>query len=378
LIRSLMNIKHCLETKKPIARFAALLALVSLAACAGGPRVKMAPGYEITPTRADAQSNVMGTPDPTEIPPTPTPEPLSLDDAAYALPSKALSFKPPLGWTLAAEDVDYAKFTAPDGRAWMEAAVESSGYALPADNFQKYTENLREALYINADSQNLLDSQREESRMAYVTSLSKDGIFWFAYDVFIQKEKAIYSFSFQSVQMLWDAYLPGFQAVADSVQTSTGYVNADMIYSFMRNYISPHNQFTLTIPMSWTFEIGQKMGEGALLDTAIAPDGQAGVTIAVYNGTEDLKTLDVGQISIPIIKELESEDLRILSTDLLNDGRIRINWQIDAEGINGYSFFWQDQSIVYIFTLKYADKYAGTYKEVIDNIGDSFRFPTSS
>ncbi|NPV41404.1 MAG: hypothetical protein HPY72_08705 [Anaerolineae bacterium] len=356
----------------------ALLLWMGLAACEGGPRVKMAPGYEATSTPVSAQADVMGTPKPTKVPPTPTPEPLTLDNNRYSLPSRALVFQIPLGWTLTSESGNYARFEAPDKTAWMEAAVESSGYALPAENFQIYTENMRQALYANADSQNLLERQSEESRAVYVTSFSKEGVFWYAYDVFIQKEKAIYSFSFQTVQRLWDAYLPGFGSVVASAETNTGYVSADMIYSFMRSYASPNSQFTLTIPMSWTFTLGQDKLKNALLDMVVSPDGNAGVTIVAYNAGEELKNKDVGQVSIPIIKELEDQELHIRSTDLLNDGRIRVNWQIDGKGIQGYSFFWQDQSIVYIFTLKYADKYAGTYKEVMDNIGDSFRFPGES
>lgn len=356
----------------------ALLLWMGLTACEGGPRVKMAPGYEATSTPVSAQADVMGTPKPSKVPPTPTPEPLTLDNNRYSLPSKALVFQIPLGWTLTYESGNKVRFDAPDKFAWMEAVVESSGYALPAENFQIYTENMRQALYANADSQNLLERQSEESRAVYVTSFSKEGVFWYAYDVFIQKEKAIYSFSFQTVQRLWDAYLPGFRSVVASMETNTGYVSADMIYSFMRSYASPNSQFTLTIPMSWTFTLGQDKLKNALLDMVVSPDGNAGVTIVAYNAGEELKNKDVGQVSIPIIKELEDQELRIRSTDLLNDGRIRVNWQIDGKGIQGYSFFWQDQSIVYIFTLKYADKYAGTYKEVMDNIGDSFRFPGKS
>ena len=364
--------------KKTLVLGIVALLLIGLAACEGGPRVKMAPGYEATSTPVSAQADVMGTPKPTKIPPTPTPEPLTLDNNRYSLPSKALVFQIPLGWMLTSESGSYARFEAPDKSAWMEAAVESSGYALPAEDFQIYADNLRQALYANADSQNLLDRQNEEGRAAYVTSFSKEGVFWFAYDVFIQKDKAIYSFSFQTLQMLWEAYLPGFRSVAASAETNTGYVGADMIYSFMRSYASPNNQFTLTMPMSWTFTLGQDRLKNALLDTVVSPDGKAGVSIVAYNAGEELKNKDVGQVSTPIIKELEGQELRVRSTDLLNDGRIRVNWQIDNQGIQGYSFFWQDQSIVYIFTLKYPDQYAGTYKEVMDNIGDSFRFPGES
>ena len=52
---------------------AVLLTSMLVGGCQSGSRVKMAPGYETTPTRQEIDANVMGTPEPTEIPSTPTP-----------------------------------------------------------------------------------------------------------------------------------------------------------------------------------------------------------------------------------------------------------------------------------------------------------------
>ncbi len=105
---------------------AALVGL-ALAGCAGGPRVKMAPGYEKTPTRAQAQSNLMGTPDATVVPPTPTPEPLALDNTPYTLPSQTLSISVPQGWKMSAEADDHLRFEASDQSGMYEDAVRRVG-----------------------------------------------------------------------------------------------------------------------------------------------------------------------------------------------------------------------------------------------------------
>ena len=96
-----------------------LLSLIGIVAagCGSSPRVKMAPGYEITPTRMDVDANLEGTPDPTSIPPTPTPEPLALDDNMYTIPSQAFSLYIPQGWTLAIESDYYVRFESPDKQA---------------------------------------------------------------------------------------------------------------------------------------------------------------------------------------------------------------------------------------------------------------------
>jgi hypothetical protein len=352
----------------------AALGLLLLAGCSGGPRVKMAPGYEKTPTRAQAQSNVMGTPEATAIPPTPTPEPLALDDTPYTLPSQALSISVPLGWKMSAEADDYVRFEAPDQSAWMEAALESSGYQLEQAEFENYMTAMINALYDGADSYQLLDKQIAEGQAVYISSYQKSGFTWFVQDVFVQRSEAIYAFSFQALSKVWDAYQPGFQTITESLETRTGYVKEDMIYRFMRAYLAPNSQFSLTVPMGWTFALGQEGPQGAILDTMVSPDGEAAVEVMVYDAAEALLNTDIGQISIPLMKAQDGEDMRIRANDVLNDGRIRVDWQIDKESLHAFSFFWQDNTTVYILTLKYTDEHSGTYEETLRKVGDSFAF----
>lgn len=342
--------------------------------CAGGPRVKMAPGYEKTSTRVEAQSNLMGTPEATAVPPTSTPEPLALDDTPYTLPSQALSISVPLGWKLAFETDDKVRFEAPDKIAWLEAVLESSGYALDQDDFERYLAATMTALYSSVDSYQLLDKQIVEGQAVYISSYQKNGFTWFAQDVFVQRGAAIYAFSFNALSKVWEAYQPGFQAVIESLETRSGYVSDKMIYRFMRTYQSPNDQFNLTAPMGWTFTLGQEGPQGSVLDTMISPDEQTAVEVIAYDAQADLQSKDIGQISIPIMKALDGEDMRIRANEVLPDGRIRVDWQIDKEAIYGFSFFWLDDNTAYILTFKYADENSGTYEDTIRRVGDSFAF----
>jgi hypothetical protein len=147
-----------------------------------------------------------------------------------------------------------------------------------------------------------------------------------------------------------------------------------MVYRFMRAYLAPNNQFSLTVPMGWTFTLGQEGPQGAILDTMVSPDGEAAVEVMVYEAAEELLNTDIGQISIPLMKAQDGEDMRIRANDVLNDGRIRVDWQIDKESLYAFSFFWQDNTTVYILTLKYTDEHSGTYEETLRKVGDSFAF----
>ena len=353
-----------------------LFAMVCLAVigCSGGSRVKMAPGYEKTPTRMEAQSNLMGTPEATAVPPTPTPEPLVLDNTPYTLPSQALSFSVPVGWKMSAEADNYARFEAPDQTAWLEAALESSGYELDQASFEIYMTAMMAALYDGADSYQLLDTQIEEGQAVYTSSLQKSGFTWFAQDVFVQRGAAIYAFSYHALSKVWDAYQPGFLAITDSMETRTGYVSADVVYTFMRAYQSPNSQFSLAVPMGWTLLQAQEGPQGAALDQVLSPDEQGAVEVLVYDAADELQSTDIGQISIPLMKALDGEDMRIRANEVLPDGRIRVDWQIDKEALRGFSFLWQNDSIVYILTFKYSDENSGTYEDTVRRVGDSFNF----
>jgi len=352
-----------------------ILSAIVLSACGGGPRVKMAPGYETTPAKTEVKTNVMGTPEATPLPPTPTPEPLTLDNTPYALPSQALSLFTPQGWVLKNEDAAYAKFESLDQRAWFEAAVESTGYQLSEEGFENYVKNVMISLYTGADGYENLDSGIEADQAAFISSYQKNGLTWYAYDFFIQRSQAIYALSFQVVAELWEAYLMGFQAVADRIETRTGYVTGDMLYRFMRSYIAPNDQFSLSIPMGWSLSRDQESIEGAVVDTGISPDGQASVEIITYAAEQALASQDIGQIAISIMKQLDGENLRIRASNVLDDERIRLDWQVNESGMYGFTFFWLESTDLYILTLKYSDEYPEIYQNVLVDIGDSYRSP---
>lgn len=354
------------------------LVVLLAAGCESGPRVKMAPGYETTATQPEVDADPEGTPRPTAVPPTPTPASLTLDDTLYTLPSNVFSFYTPQGWNLTLEDVDYARFQEPDGKAWFEVAVESTGYELSQDYLKNYMDAMLVSLYSGVEGYELIESQADEDRTWFISTYRKYDYDWKVYDVFIQRNQAVYAMSFHALDMLWEAYLPGFQEVADSLETRSAYVSDDQvqrtdgwIYSDMRPYTSPNDQFTLMIPMGWTFSLGQDVIEGAVLDGAYSPDGQAAVEIIVYDGKD---VTDVGQFSEPLIRQYYGKDLEFLDHNLLDDGRIRADWQIGSQNIRAYSFFWMGDSIVYIMTLKYNDKDSGSNQNICNKIGDSFRF----
>ena len=123
-----------------------------------------------------------------------------MDNTPYTLPSQALSFSVPLGWKKSAEADDYVRFEAPDQIAWMEAALESSGYQLEQAEVENYMTAMMNALYDGTDSYQLLDKQIVEGQAVYISSYQKNGFTWFVQDVFHSAQRSYLR-----------AFFPGFK-----------------------------------------------------------------------------------------------------------------------------------------------------------------------
>ena len=351
-----------------------LLLGLLLAACESGPRVRMAPGYEATATPIQSRANVMGTPAPTSVPPTPTISPLALDNKFYTLPSLTLNFYPPQKWTLDNEGSSYAKFISPDKTAWMEAAVESSGYELSPDDYQTYVDNMVASLYAGAKDYKQLRREDSGGKTIVSSSFLKSDQKWFSMDVFYQRSQGLYALSFQAYETVWNTYRSAFLEIAENVTTQTGYLKPEQIYIFLRTHQSPSGVYEVTIPLGWSLTRDEENLDGGIIETIASPDKKASAEIIILNSQALLAQKDIGQISIGLMKERYGVDLRILSDKVLEDGRIRTDWENKKTGTSGYTIFWLNGSELNILTLKFTDEYPETYREVIDGINSSFVF----
>lgn len=351
-----------------------LLFALLLAACESGPRVRMSPEYEVTATPIQSSANVMGTPAPTRISPTPTVPPLTLDNKFYTLPSLTFSFYPPQTWALDNEDDSYAKFISPDKTAWMEAAVESSGYALFPEDFQTYVDNMVASLYNGAKEYRQLRREDSGGKTIISSTFLKGNQKWYSMDVFYQRSQALYALSFQAYETVWDTYRNTFLEMAENVTTQTGYLKPEEVYKFRRTYQSPSGVFEITVPLGWSVTRDDESLDGGIIETITSPDNEASAEIIILNDQALFEQKDIGQISIGLIKERYGADLTILTNELLEDGRIRTDWENRKTGMSGYTIFWMNASELNILTLKYTDEHPDTYQDVNNGMGSSFVF----
>jgi hypothetical protein len=350
------------------------ISILLLTACESGPRVQMAPGFEQTTAPIDSQANVLGTPVPTLVPPTPTVPPLVLDNTLYTDPSRTLSFYPPLGWDLITETEGYVKFTRSDGTAWFEGAVESTGYTIKTQDYLVYVDSLLDSLYGNTKDYQLIERKELEDRIIVSSSFMKGEQQWYAMDFFLQRDRAVYALSFQAHESVWNEYKDRFSQIINRVQTQTGYLKDDLLYIFRKSHKAPGGGFQIFIPLGWSLTLDQETYPDGVIEVISSPDGEANIEITALDAARRLANTDIGQVSIAILKERISRNLKIVGEDVLLDGRIRIDWRVDNTGEAGSTFFWVNGKLMYILTYRYTNDHAGLYRSLLFNIGDSLNF----
>jgi hypothetical protein len=105
--------------------------------------------------------------------------------------------------------------------------------------------------------------------------------------------------------------------------------------------------------------------------TISSPDQQAEMQTAIYEAEEELTSKNIGQTANGLLKDLIAYDLRINASDVLQDGRIRLNWTSNSIGQTGFSFFWRHGTDLYLLTFMRDNKHPEIYQRVLSTIGDS-------
>jgi len=343
-----------------------------VAGCAPRERgLQYAEGFEPTVTLTPLPPTI--TPRPTFTPRPPTPEPLQLSSQRYTLNSSTMTFHLPAGWEVQIEDEAYIRVARPDGTAWLEAAVDSTGYELTAENFSKYIEATLASLYgkaLNYEAQEIIS----DSGYFEVTSTFQKGEYiWHALDVFSQRGKGVFLQSFQADERYWERYLPTFREILASTERNSGYIGENYVYQFTRNYTAPNDAWTLHVPLSWSQAVQEIPAEGATAETITSPDGEAMVQVILVEAQELLDDTDIGQVTINMLRDLEGEDLVLLGNALMNDGRLRIDWEVKSKNLLGRTYFWLEGSELNVLTFKRTNAHVVVFFPRFQEMEKTFR-----
>ncbi len=348
------------------------LMLVTAAGCEDGGRVILDPNYEIddfAPTR-----DTVYTPAPSEPEPTPTRPPFLISGTRYSLPSGAMSFTPPVIWEIDTEIDNYSKFISRDKHAFFEAGYESTGYDLPKEAFDFYVDNAIAALYGKSDQFEVLDDTTDDGSRTITAQFLNNGLLWKTRDVFVQRNYAVYFFSFHALSTDWDYYLPGFVEIYESLETITKFVTDDFLYEFTTIHADPGKVFRVRKPIGWGVSDIEKIDSETEIEILRSPDGLANLQIIIHKPQEPLTPDNLGQTAAKLLRENIAEDLEFTAFLLLPDGRIRQDWVSSENGSSGFSFFWLQNFDLYVICFSQDNQKEGIYTQANYQIGDSFKF----
>ena len=349
-----------------------MLTMVFAAGCEEGPRVILAPEYEMDAYAPTAVSDY--TPAPSDPKPTPTMPPFSISSTIYTLPSSAMSFRPPLIWEKETENANYVKFISRDKRAFFEAGYESTGYDLDQEAFDRYVDNAISALYAQSEQFTVTEDTREDGRRVVTSQFLNNGLVWKTRDVFIQKNFVVYFFSFHTLQADWEYYLPGFEQIYASLESNTRFVTTDDLYEFTTIYVDPGNAFRVRKPIGWSASGVVTISEETESEILEAPDGLASFRVLIHKPSEPLTPENVGQTATVLLRENIAEDMAFTYDQILPDGRIRLDWTSSSISSRGFSFFWLEKFDLYVISFWQDNSKEGIYQQANYQIGDSFKF----
>jgi len=345
---------------------------ILLFGCLDGPRVILAPDYEVEEYVQATVSNY--TPAPSDLRPTPTLPPFSIANDSYTLSSQAMSFLPPTIWKIDKENVNYVKFKSRDQRAWFEAGYESTGYDLEPEAFKNYTDNALASLYGRSEDFEIVEDMEIGVRRVITSRFMNNGLTWYAFDAYIQRNFVIYFFSFHTLESEWDYYQHGFMEIYESLETKTGYVDNDQLYEFTSIYIDPGNVFRVRKPIGWGVSGVEEIDDKTQIESIQSPDGLASMRTIIYSSESELTPDNIGQTAIGLLREIIAEDMVFTGDQVLPDGRIRLNWVSAATNTSGFSFFWLNEFDLYLLSFIHDIEKEGICQQANYQIGDSFFF----
>ena len=142
--------------------------------------------------------------------------------------------------------------------------------------------------------------------------------------------------------------------------------------SGMMSITSPEKFFTLEVPNGWSYVEDTEVIENVVVETYTAPDGHAFVQVVVNEVSPGMNHVIKGEVTMDYMRRLYGDDLLVSEDVTLKDGRERLKWFNDYKKTSGTTFFDTSRDQIFFYTTSYDDAYEKEYKEILEDVGDSY------
>jgi hypothetical protein len=370
-----------------------VLALAALA-CGGGSAEPTAT-RQPRPTQRPQATEVVEDPteepepteeeEPTEAPeptdePAPTEEiteaPFVLADEPYVHPSGAFTVSLPDGWEV--DEKDNSIFVvAPDNEAAIEIAYINAGAPLDEAGLDSFIQAIEDNWFATYPNYEVFEPEVQSDGSIGVLKtldLEEGGTSQTVFSYYWQEGQVVYEQDFWVDTDLYDAYVDGLLAVANSMQTDPDAGALADPYAVTYTFTGPNDLFSFSVPYAWTYTASE--GDNSLVDVFTSPDGLTYVENITYDDGEEVSKSEAGAFARFLLQEYyEVDDIVITDDQVQSDGSERLNWYSTALGVDGTSFF-ETRGTTFLLLTWIVDSAAyDQYFPVWDNLVNSYTIP---
>lgn len=139
-------------------------------------------------------------------------------------------------------------------------------------------------------------------------------------------------------------------------------------------YTSPEDIFKLEVPGDWSYEKDDASIDNAVVETYKAPDENAFVQTLVNETSEKTSAVLKGEYTVDFMRRLYGSDLKIGKDLLMDNGLEKLTWWSDKSKTSGTTYFDMQDNYLFFFTTASKDKYEKEYKNVLQDVTDSFSY----
>jgi hypothetical protein len=355
-----------------------MLALTLAAlACGSGPAVvpSATPPEPTAKPVATKKATATRAPQATHAAASTAEPPFTLSATAYDHASGLFSVTLPDGWEV--KDRSSSVFAdAPGSIASIEISFLSTGVELDAEALTKLIDANEANWFATFD--NYAEVSREpqsDGSLGILKTLDFDGHPQVVASYYWQDGVVVFEQDFWANSDLYDAYLPGFLEVANSMTTDASALSDTPPYALSYTFTDPdRNLFQFDVPYTWAHI--SDSSDTTRLDTFTSPDGLAFVDSVAYDDGQTVSKSDAGKFALSLLKEFyKLDDIKVTSDQVQGDGSERLDWASAGSGLRGESFFETRGTTFLLLTWAAIESDYDTLIPVWSNLLDTYQVP---
>jgi len=301
---------------------------------------------------------------------TPTPTP-TIQTSLYKHPDGLYEFAYPSTWTVN-QGNDSTTVTGPGGNVSIDVYLVNTGYSLDEPSLVRLVEGRESNAFSSFENFHEFDRQVDSDQGSLIIrkEFDADGEAKSVTTLYSQSGQMVFILDFWSDQAIQKDSEPVFTNVINSLMLDEPVETnlATMQYSLFMPYDS--DLFSLAVPQYWNFK--QTTANHSVVETFTSPDEHAVLQIVIYDDGEQISGSIGGAFVRNLLRNYYADDIVVTSDKLIADGREELIWKSPASEYQGKSYFDKRDTTLYIITVMIDNNYEEYYREIIDNILDTY------